>query len=250
MKNKMKFCISVLLILTVLTVGIAMAIPANDNSKADEKNPIVTIVDTERGIAKAEFIHKAKGKVPTTVQPASGTCWSTFASWYDRLPVTYRINPANRQGLDTAFITSAISTSAETWDAATGRELFNNAYVVDSRAKYGRLDGKNSIVFGRTGFGTLAVTSTWYYTSNGQIIESDMMFNDNYIWGDVQVSGNTNIMDLPNIATHEFGHVIGENDQYNGACSEVTMYGYGDYGETKKRTLETPDILGLLSLYP
>jgi len=28
------------------------------------------------------------------------------------------------------------------------------------------------------------------------------------------------------------------------------MYGYSDYGEIIKRTLENPDITGLLKLYP
>lgn len=248
MRDKIKTCISILLMLIVSTVSVAVAIPAHENSKVDEKNPVITIVDAERGIAKAEFIHKAKGKTPDTTQPASGTCWSTFASWHNDIPVTYRINPKNSQGLSTAFIISAISASAETWDAVTGRELFNNGYIIDSGAKYGRFDGKNSIVFGKMGLGTLAVTATWYYTSNGQIVESDMKFNDNYRWGNANV--DSSVMDVQNIGTHEFGHVVGLGDQYNGACSEVTMYGYGSYGETKKRTLEGPDILGLLSLYP
>jgi len=29
----------------------------------------------------------------------------------------------------------------------------------------------------------------------------------------------------------------------------VTMYGYSNYGETSKRTLEQPDITGLQSMY-
>jgi len=57
-------------------------------------------------------------------------------------------------------------------------------------------------------------------------------------------------MDLQNIATHEFGHGVGLNDVYQTDCSLVTMYGYSDYGETQKRTLEPPDINGLLTLYP
>jgi predicted Zn-dependent protease len=56
-------------------------------------------------------------------------------------------------------------------------------------------------------------------------------------------------MDLQNIATHEFGHAVGLGDIYDTACSSVTMYGYSDYGDTVKRTLETPDITGLRTLY-
>jgi len=39
-------------------------------------------------------------------------------------------------------------------------------------------------------------------------------------------------------------------DVYETACSDVTMYGYSDYGEIDKRTLEAPDIKGLQTLYP
>ena len=56
-------------------------------------------------------------------------------------------------------------------------------------------------------------------------------------------------MDLQNIATHELGHSAGLNDIYSSTCSEVTMYGYSSYGETKKRTLEQPDITGLQKIY-
>lgn len=247
----MKKYICILLILFISTTGIALAVSANDNSQADEHNPVITIVDPVRGIAKAEFIHHEKNNqrntVSSTFVPGSGVCWGTFATWNSTTPVSYVINPTNRQGLDSTFITSAISTSAETWDAATSRELFTNIYTVNPKAQYGKLDGKNSIVFGAMSPGTIAVTSTWYYTATGQIIEFDMKFNSYYTWGDASVTSN--VMDLQNIATHELGHSVGMIDIYSTSCSDVTMYGYGSIGETKKRTLETPDITGLSSLY-
>jgi hypothetical protein len=42
---------------------------------------------------------------------------------------------------------------------------------------------------------------------------------------------------------------LGLDDVYQKTCSAVTMYGYSDYGETQKRTLETPDIVGLQMIY-
>ena len=80
------------------------------------------------------------------------------------------------------------------------------------------------------------------------------MFDIDWIWGDADpnndgIVDNPNVMDLQNIATHEFGHGIGLDDVYNSECSEVTMYGYSDYGEIKKRTLEQPDVTGLQKLY-
>ncbi|MCK4367642.1 MAG: matrixin family metalloprotease [Thermoplasmata archaeon] len=56
-------------------------------------------------------------------------------------------------------------------------------------------------------------------------------------------------MDFENVATHELGHRVGLADLYNAKSSEQTMYGYADYGETKKRTLEAGDIVGVQALY-
>jgi hypothetical protein len=72
-------------------------------------------------------------------------------------------------------------------------------------------------------------------------------------WQDVCVNWQTDIipvMDLQNIATHELGHAVGLDDIYTSTCSEVTMYGYSTYMETKKRTLEQPDIKGISGIYP
>lgn len=253
----MRKYISLLLILTVLTIGMTAVVSADngkDNSQVDEQNPIITIVDPVRGIAKAEFIHYDKGqqKNMRTSSPliSSGSCWSTFATWDSSLPVSYVINPNNDQGLSNAQIGSAISTSAETWDAATGRSLFNDVYTFDGRARYGKFDGKNSIVFGRTKPGIIAITSTWYNTGTKQIYEFDMKFNTYYRWGNVDTNTYQYLMDLQDITTHELGHGVGMDDIYTNTCSDVTMYGYGDYRETYKRDLASPDIEGLLSLYP
>ena len=239
--------IGICVLLTLLmSTTVALAIPANDNSQAKEHNPKITIVDPVKGIAKAEFIHYDKKNADTnSIVPGSGTCWSTFATWNNDIPVSYVINPTNPQRLSSTFVTSAISTSAETWDTATNKDLFDT-YTTNTRVKYGRLDGNNAIVFGKTSPGTLAVTTTWYYIQSRQIIEFDMKFNTYYKWGD----NVPNMMDLQNIATHELGHGIGLDDIYSNSCSAVTMYGYGDLGETYKRTLEQADINGLLSLYP
>jgi len=85
-----------------------------------------------------------------------------------------------------------------------------------------------------------------------KIIEFDILFDTDYEWGyagptDEDELGDTSVMDLQNIATHELGHGLGLADIYN--CPEVTMYGYSDYGETQKRTLDGPDITGIQELY-
>ena len=133
------------------------------------------------------------------------------------LPVNYAINPGNLQGLAENFVTFTVSTSAETWDAATSTELFNDSYIVDYTAEYGVQDYKNSIAFGDyPDSNVIAVTTVWYTRVGKQIVEFDMLFNTKYVWGDATVDNSK--MDLQNIATHELGHSVGLVDIYSSTC--------------------------------
>ena len=146
------------------------------------------------------------------------------------------------------FVTSAISTSAETWDASTSKELLNDAYTVDYSAQYGVQNFKNAIAFGDyPNDNVIAVTSVWFTRVGKRIVEFDQLYNTRFTWGDATV--NPAVMDLQNIATHELGHGVGLADIYSTTCSAVTMYGYSTEGETQKRTLEQPDITGLQRMY-
>lgn len=172
--------------------------------------------------------------------------------WKD-LPVNYVIDPDNPQGLSQEFITDAIYKAAEEWDAHTSAELFGS-YSIDHEASWDDTapDGKNELLFGDyPEEGVIAVTVVWGYfqgpPKDRKIIEFDVLFDNDYVWGDA--TANPNVMDLQNIATHELGHGIGLDDLYDTACSEETMYGYSDYGEIKKRTLNNGDITGLQELY-
>jgi len=187
-------------------------------------------------------------------EPApTATCYAflgqygkTLLKW-GKLPVSYVINPTNTQGLTDSFITDAVYTSAETWDAATGQELMNG-YIVDNEVVYGVQDYKNAIDFGNySTIGVIAVTTVWYNPATKAIVEFDVMFDTDWTWGDA--TSDVTKMDLQNIATHELGHGVGLADVYDTVCQEVTMYGYSNYGETQKKTLETPDITGLRKLY-
>jgi len=194
-----------------------------------------------------DFIHYLKPENPGKT-PKTETCYKLMGVKWPSLPVSYVINPENPQNLTQDFVTSAISAAAETWDKETASELFNNTYAVDSGARYGVQDFKNAITFGSySNANVIAVTSVWFTRVGKKIVEFDMLFNTNFGWGDATV--NPALMDLQNIATHELGHAVGLSDIYSTSCSAVTMYGYSNYGDTKKRTLEQPDIKGLQTMY-
>lgn len=168
---------------------------------------------------------------------------------------SYAINPTNTNGLSENFILNTISTSAETWDASTTKEVFN-PYSIDRTTFPSVYDlfpisDNNMVSFGELGTNSttsLAVNHIWYYISTGKIVHFDIIFNRNFNWGNATI--NPNVHDFQSTATHEFGHSFGLGDLYNVACIQETMYGYGDIGDIKQRTLNAGDIAGLQIIYP
>ena len=207
-------------------------------------------------LEKIEFIHYKKDFAKPAGKPAKQpSCYKFFPAkvkWQVPPPVEYVINPTNSPGLQKNFICEAITTSAETWDSNTLKELFQNYdrnCSFDESVAYGVLDEKNAVTFGNySDPRVIAVTTVWYNPATRAIVQFDIMFDTDFIWGDATVDSSK--MDLKNIATHELGHGIGLNDVYETNCSAVTMYGYSTEGEIQKRTLEAPDIKGLQTLYP
>jgi len=251
---KTKFLIVVLVSLVVISVASAsMLIPANDKAKekakAPEKSPVI---GENWDLERIDFIHYARPDNPGKPNKPgkTETCYKLLGVKWKSLPVNYVINPTNPDDLTEDFVTSAISASAETWNNATTSELFNNKYVVDYNVNYGQQDFVNVVSFGDyQEKGVIGITTIWYIPRGKKIVEFDILLDTDYSWGDATNPETPTVMDLQNIATHELGHSVGLNDIYSQSCSEVTMYGYSDYGETNKRTLENPDIAGIQQLY-
>jgi len=235
------------LIFSISLVAASMLIPADqkakDNSQAPEHSPVI---EENWDLERVDFIHYAKPN-PSHQGGPSKTCYKLLGVKWTTLPVNYSINPANPQNLSESFIASTITASAETWDAATSKELFNSP-TINYSAQYGIQNFQNAIVFGDyPDSGVIGVTSIWYTRLGKRLVEFDILLNTDFQWGDATI--NANNMDLQNIAVHELGHGVGLGDIYSTTCSTVTMFGYSTEGETSKRTLETPDITGLQKLY-
>jgi len=221
--------------------------------------PIVLAVNAKQlePLDKITFIHYKDGTAKIVGGAAKAPiCYKLMGIKWNTLPVKYVINPTNPQGLSASLITSAISVSAETWDAFTSKELFNNVYEIDYSATWDdtpdKVDNKNEYVFGTySDNNVIAVTNIWYTRFGKQIVDYDVLFNTYYTWKDCPIAGTdcSKAMDLQNIATHETGHGIGLSDIYTSSCSAVTMYGYSWYGDVGKRSLEQADITGLQKLY-
>lgn len=233
--------------LSVSLVAASMLIPANDNAKANAQAPEHSQAIGENwDLERVDFIHYAKPAGFGSQKPE--TCYKLLGVKWTTLPVNYVINPTNPQNLSESFITSTIATSAETWDAATSQNLFDDLYTIDHTAQYGVQNFQNAIVFGDyPDSGVIGVTSVWYTRIGKRIVEFDMLLNTDFQWGDAAL--DTSKMDLQNIATHELGHSVGLGDIYSISCSTVTMFGYSSEGEISKRSLESPDITGLQRMY-
>lgn len=215
---------------------------------AVQKSPVLSHY---REVQKIIFIHTKKEYAAKPSKAASTQCYGLLNAKWKSLPVNYILHPDIK-----SVVPNAAFLSAEVWDAATSKELFNNAYSIDASANWDdaieKVDGKNELSFGDyPKSGVIAVTVIWTGVPISgkirQIIDFDIMFDTDFAWGDASL--NNAVMDLQNIATHELGHGVGLDDTYNNKCSEVTMYGYSSYGEIKKRALEQPDIIGLQKIY-
>lgn len=262
-----------LFVISVVSVGIAANDNASEKGKEKAKAP---------ALEKIEFIHWKKnfakppcdndGVCDPDENPSCGDCKSgddeepsaaacyAFIGQYgkrllkwpaDVLPVQYVINPEVPEGLSVDLVKNALADAAAEWDFWAGPELFRDSYVVSSQVSYGVRDGRNAIVFDNyLTPGVIAVTSVWYNPATKAIVEFDIKFDTDWTWGDATDPETPTVMDVQNIAVHELGHGVGLADVYDEAdCSEVTMYGLSDYGETKKRDLEEPDVTGITTLY-
>ncbi len=250
----------------VISVGAMaqMSIPAADqgkaHSRAAEHSPVIDkepngdLVLNPPGLEKIVFIHYKKGfgKPPWAgggAKEKESKCYDFLGKglkWDEAdLPINYIISSA----LDSDPIRPAV----EEWDYWTGSEVFGS-YDYDDYASWDAdaPDGRNELVFGNyPEHGVIAVTVIWGYfsgpPSGRKIVEFDILFDTDYVWGDVDL--DSSVMDIQNIATHEIGHGLGLADLYETACSTETMYGYSQEGEIKKRDLNDGDKTGIQELY-
>ncbi len=254
MKKKISLFLCITLIVSALLPVITVALAKKPNQVPPPLEKIV-IIHYRKGHVKPPWAGGGNNEKDSGQYKLLGkdVKWKTT-------PVSYVINPTNPDNLDEQFVVTSLVASAEEWDQYTGKELFDS-HTIDYSADWDDdyPDYKNELVFGNyPQQGVIAVTIIWGYfsgpPSTRKIIEFDVLFDTDYNWGyagptDETNLGDTEIMDLQNIATHELGHGVGLADLYDSAAAEETMYGYSTEGETKKRTLNTGDKAGIQELY-
>lgn len=274
--KKIIFGAFIVLALAVLTTsGLVMAQGVTRNPATvvpSERTVIVPdqAIDNSPVLEKAIFIHYRRGFAKPGTECGNGTCEQSEnanncpadcegeireggSKCYGFLSKGAKLKSVEDLTIHPDLDDLVIRDSALEWDTHTSPTLFGS-YAVDPTADWDSEtpDGRNELSFGNyPQEGVIAVTVAWGYFSGPpsirEIVEFDVLFDTDYIWGNADI--DPAVMDLQNIATHEIGHGVGLDDVYESSCSEATMYGYSDNGETQKRNLAPADIAGLTELY-
>lgn len=176
-----------------------------------------------------------------------------------------------RVNLDPTATQSAIATAANTWDAATSKNLFANSNLVtrtssvDPTIKADTRDSKNVVAWLPLGSQGLAYTRTWYTTSstvraaNGgtyyRILESDQVFNRDLRWttsldaAKKDPKTGVTTIDVQTVALHELGHTLGLGDTYLHSLYKYDLAQIMGYYDAPQRALGSGDKKGLRSIY-
>jgi fibronectin type 3 domain-containing protein len=194
---------------------------------------------TGRGMAYQRGTVTAHLNQAATRSAAQVGCYNIDGAKWATLPATYKIGTTIPVDW-----TAAIDASTATWNAAGTSFKFAKDSTSANELSYKDLVA----AYGSSYSNTFAVTTTWSSRTTGIISKATIEVNTKYQWS---ASGEAGKADVQNIMTHEFGHWMRLLDIYSPtSCGEVTMWGSATYGETKKRTLEQPDLDGLFALYP
>lgn len=234
-------------------------LPASAVQVADNLYSLGAAFDKKSGkqVEGYAIIHRKDATAkPVKAKGTASTCYGFLAkdAKWKGVPESWIVNPANTRGLDLAFVLSNLTANIAKWETAAAFDILGEGIMTDTTliADTSAPDNQNEIYFADLSDpNTIAVAIVWGIfggpPSNRQLVEWDQIYDDaTYDWS---MAGEAGKMDFENIATHELGHSVGMGDLYTSNCSNETMYGYASYGETKKRDLNTGDIVGINKLY-
>jgi len=186
--------------------------------------------------------------IAIVVDSAALRAYSTYAKWTSGNAVVY-ISPANNDGLSDDAVITALRAAMDDW-MTQGHSPFTFSYggrVNDTTSGY---DNRNVVLFrNESNSGAIAFTYSWWDGSN-RLLDSDMIIYDqDYTFFAFDGTCNSNVhygVYLHDLATHEFGHMLGL--LHSSDPSATMAYGYAACSTTP-RTLESDDIAGLQALY-
>jgi len=173
--------------------------------------------------------------------------FASYGKWAAGSAVVY-ISPANQDGVPASQVISALRAAMDDWNNQGGA---NFSYVYGGLVNDGAtaFDNRNVVLFRNESTGNIAYTYTWWDSSN-RLLDSDMMIYDpgfTYFATDGTCNSDTGYgVYLHDLATHEFGHMLGLS--HSGVDTATMAMGYAACSTTQ-RSLDPDDIAGIQSLY-
>lgn len=164
---------------------------------------------------------------------------------WPEMPVRFTLNPANPFGIPEEEVEEAVLSAVETWEGAGAAVEFEYLGVTDTQDS--AYDGENVVFFADVwgeDRSRAAVTSAWS-TEDGAIVAFDVAMNA-ADWG-FTTSDTEPVMDIENVLTHEFGHVLGLG--HSDIDDLATMWATTSPGDLLRRSLRPDDENGLLASY-
>ena len=180
----------------------------------------------------AEFLaQNYAAKSTSTQQSAAAVCYKLMGPKWPAKAATYKLDATLPVNFGTA-----VNDAAGSWSASGSPYRFST-----------EPNSANVVNFAPIAtVGVLASTRVFYQPSTNTIVAFTLTFNSKYTW---TTTGEAAKFDVQGIGTHELGHALGLDHPSDTSCSEQTMWASAGAGETKKRTLESGDKEGEVTLY-
>lgn len=170
--------------------------------------------------------------------------YSLYGYKWPSREVYYYVNPANGD-VSPDLAEAAIRTGANAWSLQSNADI-TLVYAGRTGGTTVVNNGKNEVFFRpESNGGTIA--TTYYWWSGSTMVDADIKFWDagfKFFTGTSGCSGGIYIED---VATHEFGHVLGIG---HSSVSAATMSPTTSYCSQNWRSLDVDDMSGVEALYP
>lgn len=170
------------------------------------------------------------------------------AKWHIDPDSTFRIGVLgqdlqmwNGETISRETLKNSIKTGMDFINAATGLPIVDGVYETNS-VSWGRMDGKNTVMWDDISPKYVGVTSTYYNSRSRRVVESDTLLNahyhPNYVPTNPSAQANLNRVEI-----HEMFHMAG--------MADITTDNYGSYlaGNTIMGAAKAPSWLDEITLW-